>query len=115
MRSRITLVPNPGLVGVVTGGPPVSCHSSLNFAGVSPLVNWYQRTDTLPRGIESAPYLAAFVASSCRTMAMAWVAAAVRQTVGPSTVALLEAAYGVSSCATRSARLTPRQRLRLSS
>ena len=51
--------PNPLLVGALTSGPPFSVHFKVTkgFAGC-------QARLTLPNGTESAPYLAALVASS---------------------------------------------------
>src|SRR5262245_39104749 len=113
MRWRITVVPYPGWVGALTAGPPLSRHSSLSFVGTPPSHSLYQRTDTWPPGAESAPYLAAFVVSSCSTMAIASVAPAGSLAEGPSTTVLPAAEYGASSRLTKSARLTPCQRLRL--
>src|SRR5512139_935169 len=52
-------VPNPRWVGGLTGGPPLSRHSSFNCTSKSD-----QRIISLPSEFDSAPYFAALVTSS---------------------------------------------------
>ena len=60
-------------------GPPVSIQSSTSASW--PIV---QETRRWPVSLESAPYLAALVASSCSASAMAWAVAGSIATCGPS-------------------------------
>ncbi|PAV66670.1 hypothetical protein WR25_11181 [Diploscapter pachys] len=61
---RINRDPNPLRVGCVAGGPPRSVQHRSRMS-VSPSRRTTQSTATRPAGAVSAPYLAAFVASSC--------------------------------------------------
>ena len=92
-------------------GPPVSRQSIRSVCSTPGFM--VQRTQTWPLGIESAPYLAALVASSCSTIATGCVASAVNRAAGPSRVVLPTVAYGANSARIRSARLTPCHRRRL--
>src|SRR5262249_47114762 len=55
--------PNPSVFGGLTRGPPTSCHEICTAPPCSEATcQWIL---TFPSGFESAPYLPAFVASSC--------------------------------------------------
>jgi len=59
--SRSMMVdPKPLRVGVSTGGPPASVQRKCSSLDAT-----FQVTSTVPTEFESAPYLAALVASSC--------------------------------------------------
>ena len=63
-----------------TAGPPTSRHAIDRLAASLP-GSRFQLTSTRPCGVDSAPYFAAFVASSCSTIATVWVAATVQRDV----------------------------------
>src|SRR3974377_327633 len=64
MLAFMILVPNPRALGDVTDGPPDSSQCKFNVP-----VSGEQRMPSIPSGVDSAPYLAELVASSCRTSA----------------------------------------------
>ena len=61
-------VPKSWRAGGITGGPPVSVQRSKTW----PSAVWDQLIWMRPPGRDSAPYLAAFVVSSCTVTAIAW-------------------------------------------
>src|SRR5215831_1687773 len=63
----ITRVPKPWRIGGLTGGPPLSVQRSTS----RPSAARDHLTSTLPSATDRAPYLAALVASSCKTTAIA--------------------------------------------
>src|SRR5215813_13175491 len=63
ISSSIRLVPNPACVGLATGGPPVSRHSTVKAPTLSP-GGASQLIDTRPPALDSAPNFTALVASS---------------------------------------------------
>ena len=79
-----------------------------------PLDALRQRTKTWPHPLDRAPYLAALVASSCRTIANDCAASAASMMSGPSIRLLRSPMHGASSLRTSSPRRTPSQWLRLS-
>jgi hypothetical protein len=108
ISSRIMLVPKPDRLGARAGGPPVSCHSMRSRSSDS-FCSHCHRTDTRPLRLESAPYFAALVTSSCSTIATGGTASGIRVTSGPSNAVLPLMAQGANSSRTRSVRLTPCQ------
>jgi hypothetical protein len=70
-------------VGAVTVGPPVSVQVRCRLRS-SPSPPSLQRISTRPSLVDSAPYFAAFVHSSCRAIAIARAALDPRRTGGPS-------------------------------
>src|SRR5690242_19045792 len=109
----ITDVPYPWALVAETDGPPASCHSRTSLLLASLWECLRQHTEIRPCPLEKAPYLVAFVASSCRTIETGCVASAVSTISGPSMSVLPSRIQGASSPRTSSARLTPCQRLRL--
>src|SRR5215211_7529110 len=79
----ISREPNPRRVGGRTGGPPRSIHRNLSRASMLRLTT-SQVIATDPAAVERAPYLAAFVASSCSERASERDKAGLSQTDGPS-------------------------------
>ena len=73
--------PKPSRAGSAVGGPPVSIQSSIRAS--SPVV---QLTVSVPVSVDSAPYLAALVASSCSASATACAVAGSSTTAGPSVI-----------------------------
>src|SRR5262249_56929324 len=69
MGPGIGEVPYRGAWGAVPPGPPISRHSRISLRLARCLDVIRQRTDTRPCSFDKAPYLAALVASSCRTIA----------------------------------------------
>jgi len=61
--------PKPLLLGATTLGPPVSVQTSCRCCSSRSEI--VQSTDMRPEPFDSAPYLAAFVASSCTAIATA--------------------------------------------
>src|SRR5690348_18351813 len=57
-------IPNPFVRGAVTRGPPLSRQLNVNAVDW-PCVDVVQKIRTAPLPADSAPYFAAFVASSC--------------------------------------------------
>jgi len=101
-RSIIT-EPNPLRVGGITGGPPLSCHSKLSrVSSVSPSTLQFNRTQ--PSLFESAPYLIAFVASSCSAKPSNTALPVSKVAFGPSTRNRLwwTVWKGASACSTMS-------------
>src|SRR5262249_43209134 len=83
MAPRISAVPKPALAGSLTGGPPVSSHVTTT-EGDSFRCATLQLRFTCPFGVERAPYLAAFVANSCKTRPNGVATRALSKTAGPS-------------------------------
>ena len=65
----ISCDPKPRREGGCTGGPPLSCHV-IRRRGPSLPVTRRHATSRRPAFVESAPYFAALVQSSCRVMAI---------------------------------------------
>src|SRR5260370_16073900 len=78
MLDRTLGRPKPVRAGAAVGGPPASIQSR---SRASPLVR--QVTASVPASVDSAPYLAALVASSCSAKATACAVAGSRTTAGP--------------------------------
>jgi len=76
--------PKPCRLGLGTGGPPLSSQRIINNFCPSAACSRLQTTSTRPASLEIAPYLAAFVASSCSAIPMACDAFDVSETGGPS-------------------------------
>src|SRR5262249_58949915 len=91
ISSSIRLVPNPACVGLATGGPPVSHHSTVKAPALSP-GGVSQLIDTRPPALDSAPNFTALVASSWTTIASAWVVAAASRMFGPWVVTFVPVA-----------------------
>ncbi len=70
----ITVEPNPALCGDPAGGPPLSLQ--LISKDASAVLAWPidQEISTRPVVLDRAPYLPAFVASSCKAMPRACAA-----------------------------------------
>jgi hypothetical protein len=81
LLSRV--VPKPMRWGGANRGPPRSCQRNSSL-GSSPSSSTDQRISSVPPGVESAPYLAAFVHSSWMTSAKPCVAFGVSRIGGPS-------------------------------
>ena len=81
----------PCRAGFATAGPPLSRHSIAKCPSCTD-----QLIDTEPLGPDSAPYLAALVASSCNSSASVRASFGSRNTAGPS-VLTRDASYGRSS------------------
>ena len=82
----------------LTRGPPLSDQCSTR--GSAPLVS--QLISSLPEGLDSAPYLAALVASSCSATAIDWASVGGRRTSSPAILIRSPSrlAYGRSSSST---------------
>ena len=95
MSSR--MMPTPYLQSgeAATVGPPISRHAIDRFAASLPSP-WFQFTSTRPCGVDSAPYFAAFVTSSCSTIASTWVAATGSAMFGPLIVVFASVPLGAS-------------------
>ena len=79
MVRSASALPKPRCIGFsLIGGPPCSCHCSLNV-----FVSTEQSMSTRPSGDEREPCLTAFVANSCRTRASRYRVGAYRH-VTPS-------------------------------
>jgi hypothetical protein len=78
-----------------TAGPPISRHAIDRFAASLPSP-WFQFTSARPCGVDSAPYFAAFVTSSCSTIASTWVAATGSAIFGPPIVVFAFVPLGAS-------------------
>src|SRR5262249_54221382 len=95
MRSRMILMPYLHSGEAATAGPPISRHAIDRFAASLPGPR-FQFTSPRPRGGDSAPYFAAFVTSSCSTIASTWVAAAGSAIFGPPIVVFAFVPLGAS-------------------
>src|SRR5208337_1456033 len=80
---EITVEPKPRLAGAVTGGPPCSRQLITKVSSSPSSHSRLHPTSRRPSLLESAPYLPALVASSCRAMPMVWAAEAEIKSGGP--------------------------------
>src|SRR6516165_2653493 len=96
MLAAITLRPKLRDDGSVTDGPPFSIQRKVSESAPNS-----QYRETLPEGDDSAPCLAALVASSCRASASPCAVAGCREMSGPLHWILSPARYGASSSPTK--------------
>ncbi len=80
----IKRVPKPSRVPGLTAGPPLSRHTKARVGSAPPAAIDHAMS-TVPSAEESAPYLAAFVASSCSAKASMSAGRAPTATSGPDT------------------------------
>jgi hypothetical protein len=83
---RIMRVPKPARVGSSPVAWPPLSSQTISMADASGGMRQTRRSR--PSGWESAPYFAAFVASSCNVMDKAWMAPGASTTRGPSIATL---------------------------
>jgi len=105
----VTRPPKPLRVGFCTAGPPVSVQRRFN----RPSASCDHFRSTWPLATDKAPYLAAFVASSCRITAMVCAAFGSNKTWGPSIRTRVSpfSEYGASSCVAMVDNSAPIQRV----
>src|ERR1700722_18855647 len=102
------LEPKPFLLGATTLGPPVSVQTSCRYCSSRSAI--VQCTDMQPEPFDNAPYLAAFVASSCTAMATASADFGSNLTSGPvRSNSRLGAMKGDSAFSTMLRRSAPSQ------
>src|SRR6202166_4407486 len=107
MLARIILLPNPLTLGGFVTGPPVSSQSSTSLPSLN-----CQLSCNFPDIDDSAPYFAAFVASSCSASAKVCADEGCKRTSGPAVLifSALPTRYGANSSSIRPRRSAPCQR-----
>ena len=105
MLATMTFRPKLRVDGCAMGGPPFSAQCSESASGSN-----CHSSVMRPFGDDSAPCLAALVASSCRASASPCAVAGCSEISGPPHVTLSPARYGANSSATSVARSAPCQR-----